>query len=83
MIRGRFGDVPKMSVELPTCSSTFKMLKHAFIQKHIPDLERCRHCPHFGSREEVARHAEEAHREVFICDVCGKEWRNKNRWVVC
>ena len=68
----------------PECSkkfdSKFKMLKHAYNQKHIPDLERCNHCEKFGSKSEMAKHMEESHRETYICDVCGKEWKNRNRY---
>ena len=60
--------------------STFKMLKHAYNQKHIPDLERCLHCDKFGSESEMAKHMEEAHKETYICDVCGKEWKNRMRY---
>ena len=56
------------------------MLKHAYNQKHIPDLERCLHCDRFGSEAEMAKHMEESHKETYICDVCGKEWKNRLRY---
>ena len=67
----------------PKCAKKFetklKMLKHAYNQKHIPDLEKCNYCSQFGSKSEMAKHAEESHKETHICDACGKEFKNPAR----
>ena len=75
--------VQNSNTTCPKCSKKFdtklKMLKHAYNQKHIPDLEKCNYCSEFGSKSEMAKHAEESHKETHICDACGKEFKNPAR----